>query len=104
MSRTLIGSIKRMTGDSHKFRYDGSIFPWRGRAGTVIPAWACIDILRKKGWSAFRMNPVSHLWEAVTPDGEAVAMSLSSMREFTVYAVYEHERNLLKPLDNTQHS
>jgi hypothetical protein len=102
MSRTLIGSIKRMTGDSVKFRYNGSIFPWRGRAGTVIPAWACIDILRKEGWSAFRMNPVSRLWEAVRPDGEAVAMSLRTMRWFTVHAVYDNEINRQKSVDNCQ--
>jgi hypothetical protein len=104
MSLTLIGRIKRMTGDSVKFRYEGSIFPWRGRAGTVIPAWACIDILRKLGWDKFRFNPALRLWEAESPEGWKVSLCLNVMRSLVIHAVYDHERNLRKPLDNTQHS
>jgi hypothetical protein len=104
MSLTLIRRIKTMTGDSHKFRYEGSIFPWRGRAGTVIPAWACIDILRKMGWNDFRYNSPLRMWEAKTPDGQLVSLCLNVMRGLVIHAVYDHERNLRKPFDNTQHS
>jgi len=102
MSHTLIGRIKAMTGDSLKFRHDGSIYPWRGKSGTIIPAWACIQILQKEGWSNFRIPPILRCWRAVNPDGKTVDMSLSTLRWLTVHAVYDNERNRQKALDNTQ--
>ena len=102
MSHTLIGRIKAMTGDSLKFRHDNSIYPWRGRSGTLIPAWACIHILQKEGWTNFRITPILRCWRAVNPDGQTVDMSLSTLRWMAVHAVYDNERNRQNRLDNTQ--
>ena len=103
MSHTLIGRIKAMTGDSVKFRHDGSIYPWRGKSGTIIPTWACIHILQKEGWTNFRITPILRpLWRAVNPDGQTVDMSINTLRWMAVHAVYDNERNRQKSLDTTQ--
>jgi hypothetical protein len=103
MSNTLIGLIKVMTGDPIKFRYDGSIFPWRGKSGTIIPVWACIDILHKEGWSNFRWIPTIRCWRATRPDGANVDMAVNTMRWLTIGAVYENERERQQNLlDNPQ--
>lgn len=101
MSRELIGHIKAMTGDSVKFRHDGSIYPWRGKSGTVIPAWACIHILQKEGWTNFRITPILRCYRAVNPDGQTVDMSINTLRWLTLGAVYYNEKNRQNRLDNT---
>ena len=102
MSQTLIGRIKTMTGDSLKFRHKGSIYPWRGKSGTVIPAWACVQILQKEGWTNFRIIPILRCWRAVRPDGKTVDMSIGTLRWLAIHAVHDNERNLQKALDNGQ--
>ena len=102
MSHTLIRRIKAMTGDSVKFRHDGSIYPRRGKSGTIIPTWACIHILQKEGWTNFRITPILRCWRAVNPDGQTVDMSINTLRWMAVHAVYDNERNRQKALDTTQ--
>ena len=102
MSRTLIGRIKAMTGDSIKFRHNGSIYPWHGKNGNLIPTWACIHILQKEGWTNFRITPILRCWRAVNPDGKTVDMSISTLRWMTVHAVYDNERNRQNRLDTQQ--
>lgn len=102
MSQALIGRIKTMTGDSIKFRHNGSIYPWRGKNGTVIPTWACIHILQKEGWTNFKITPILRCWRAVNPEGQTVDMSISTLRWLALGAVYNNERNRQNRLDTQQ--
>lgn len=101
MSDALIGRIKQMVGRDDKFRHAGSTYPWCGKANNLMPAWACIHILRKECWSNFQWIPLIGCWRAVNPEGQTVDMSLSTLRWLAVHAVYDNERNRQKRLDNT---